>query len=105
MSRIICNFFLTVAGTPTDLTAKRLNTGLSHVQLSWSSVSGVVGYEVFYQPMGGNPMSAANITTNTMVDITSGLSSGVTYNLFVVSYGDSTTLPSDRSTTNVTLSK
>ena len=96
---------VTVAGTPSSVTATRLNTGLTHVQLSWSSVSGVVGYEVFYQPMDGNPMSAANITTNTMVDIASGLSSGVTYNLFVVSYGNSTTLPSDRSTTSLTLSK
>ena len=97
---------VTVAGTPSGVTATRLNTGLAHVQLSWSSVSGVVGYEVFYQPLGGNPMSIANITNNTMVDITSGLSPGVTYNLFVVSYGDGTVLPSDRSTTNsVTLSK
>jgi hypothetical protein len=95
---------VTVAGTPSGVTATRLNTGLAHVRLSWSSVSGVVGYEVFYQPLGGNPMSVANITTNTMVDITSGLSPGVTYNLFVVSYGDGTVLPSDRSTTsNVTL--
>ena len=96
---------VTVAGTPSSVTATRLNTGLTHIRLSWSSVSGVVGYEVFYQFLGGNPMSAAN-TTNTMMDITSGLSSGETYNLFVVSYGDGTVLPSDRSTiSNVTLSK
>ena len=106
MSRIICNFFLTVAGTPTDLTAKRLNTGLSHVQLSWSSVPGVVGYEVFYQVNGSSTVVSVANTTNTVLSITSGLSSGVTYDFFVVSYGDSTTvLPSNRSTTSSTSSK
>ena len=99
---------VTVASTPTGLNATRLNTGLSHVQLSWSSVSGVAGYEVFYQlSSGSNSVMSAGITTNTMLDITSGLSYSDTYNFFVVSYGSesSTVLPSDHSnTTTLTLS-
>ena len=87
------------------LTATRLNTGLARVQLSWSSVSEVAGYEVFYQLSSGSSsvMSAGN-TTNTMLNITSGLTSYSTYNFFVVSYGNkgSTVLPSDHSN-NVTV--
>ena len=95
----------TVAGTPTGLTATRLNTGLAHVQLSWSSVHGVSGYEVFYQLNrdSSSVMSAGN-TTNTMLNITSGLSYNDTYDFFVVSYGSegSTVLPSDHSN-NITI--
>ena len=104
MSRIVYILSLTsVAGTPTDLIATILNT--SHVQLSWSSVSGVVGYEVFYQVNGSSTVVSVAITTNTMLNITSGLSLGVTYDFFVVSYGDSTVLPSNRITTSLTFSK
>ena len=71
-----------VAGTPTGLTATRLNTGLTHVQLSWSSVSGVAGYEVFYQlSSGSSSVMSAGTTTNTMLNITSGLTS---YNLITL---------------------
>ena len=96
---------VTVAGTPTGLTATRLNSGLTHVQLSWSSVSGVAGYEVFYQlSSGSSSVMSAGTTTNTMLNIISGLSILNMYNFFVVSYGNegSTVLPSDHSN-NVTL--
>ena len=96
----IFSLSVTVAGTPTGLTATRLNTGLEHVQLSWSSVPGVAGYEVFYQlNSGGSSVMSAGTTTNTMFNITSGLTSYSTYNFFVVSYGSegSTVLPSDHS--------
>ena len=97
-----------VAGTPTGVTATRLNTGLSHVQLSWSSVSGVAGYEVFYQlSNGSSSVMSAGTTTNTTLDITSELSYGDTYDFFIVSYGSegSTVLPSDHSnTTTLTFS-
>ena len=87
-----------VAGTPTDLTATEVNTnGLDHVQLSWSFVSGVVGYEVFYQVNGSSTVVSVANTTNTMWNITSGLSSGKTHDFFVVSFGDGTVLPSNRS--------
>ena len=105
MSRIVHTFSLTVAGTPTDLTATRINTGLAHVQLSWSSVSGVVGYEVFYQVNRSSIVVSVANTINTMLNITSGLSLGVTYDFFVVSYGDNTVLPSNKSTTSLTFSK
>ena len=94
-----------MAGTPTGLTATRLNTGLTHVRLSWSFVSGIAGYEVFYQlSSGSSSVMSAGTTTNTMLDITSGLTLYSTYNFFVVSYGSegSTVLPSDHSN-NITM--
>ena len=101
MNELYIILSLTVADTPTNLTATKLNTGPAHVQLSWSSVSGVVGYEVFYQVNGSSTVVSVANTTNTMLNITSGLSLGVTYDFFVVSYGDSTVLPSNRSTTSL----
>ena len=65
-------------------------------------MSGVAGYEVFYQISNGNSsVTSAGTTTNTMLNITLGLSYDNTYNIFVVSYGSegSTVLPSDDSTT------
>ena len=65
-------------------------------------MSGVAGYEVFYQlSNGSSSVMSAGTTTNTMLNITSGLSLYSTYNFFVVSYGSegSTVLPSDHSTT------
>ena len=87
---------------PTGLTGTRLNTGEEHVQLSWLSVSGVAGYEVFYQlSSGSSSVMSAGTISNTMFNITSGLMSYSTYNFFVVSYGSegSTVLPSDHSNT------
>ena len=68
-------------------------------------MSGVAGYEVFYQlSSGSSSVMSAGTTTNTMLNITSGLTSYSTYNFFVVSYGSesSTVLPSDHSN-NVTV--
>ena len=94
-----------VAGASTGLTATRLNTGLAHIQVSWSSVSEIAGYEVFYQlSNGSSSVMSAGTTTNTMFNITSGLTSYSTYNFFVVSYGSegSAVLPSNHSN-NVTV--
>ena len=72
-------------------------------------MSGVAGYEVFYQlSSGSSSVMSAGTTNNTMLNITSGLNSYSTYNFFVVSYGSegSTVLPSDHSnTTTVTFCK
>ena len=87
------------------MTATRLNTGLTNVQISWSFVSGVAGYEVFYQLSShSSSVMSAGTTINTMLNITSGLSLYSIYNFFVVSYGSksSTVLPSDHSN-NVTV--
>ena len=57
---------------------------------------------MFYQISNGNSsVMSAGTTTKTMLNITSGLSYGKTYNIFVVSYGSegSTVLPSNHSTT------
>ena len=72
-------------------------------------MSGVAGYEVFYQlSNGSSSVMSTGTTTNTMLNITLGLSLYNTYNFFVVSYGSegSTVLPSDHSnTTTVTFCK
>ena len=94
-----------VAGTPTGLTAIILNTDLSYVQLSWSSVSGVAGYEVFYQLSNcSSSVMSAGTTTNTTLELPYRLSYGDMNNFFVVSYGSegSTVLPSDHSN-NITV--
>ena len=68
-------------------------------------MSGVAGYEVFYQlSNGSSSVMSAGITTNTMLNITSGLTLYSTCNFFVVSYGSegSTILLSDHSN-NVTV--
>ena len=68
-------------------------------------MSGVAGYEVFYQlSNGSSSVMSAGTTTNTILNITSGLSLYSTYNFFVVSYGSegSTVLPSNHSN-NITV--
>ena len=60
-------------------------------------MSGVFGYEMFYQlSSGSGSVMSAGTTTNTMLNITSGLDVGKTFNFFIVSYGseDSIVLPS-----------
>ena len=88
------NHFL-VSSAPTGLNATRLSSGLAHVRLSWSTVSGATGYEVYYQLSSNTPVSIGNTTNNT-VDITSGLSYRNTYTFYVVSYisSGSAVLPS-----------
>ena len=95
-----------VSGTPTGFNATRLSSGLAHVRLSWSTVSGATGYEVYYQLSSNTPVSIDN-TTNTTVDITSGLDNGATYTFYVVSYvsNGSAILPSGNSSTILTFSE
>ena len=65
-------------------------------------MSGVAGYEVFYQISScSSSVMSAGTTNNTMLDITAGLSLCSTYDFFVVSYGSegSTVIPSDHSKT------
>ena len=94
------------SGTPTGLTVTRLSSGLAHVRLSWSNVSGATGYEVYYQLSSNTPVSIGN-TTDTTLDITSGLYYRATYTFYVVSYvsNGSAVLPSDNSSTILTFSK
>uniref|UniRef100_A0A1X7T7A1 Fibronectin type-III domain-containing protein n=1 Tax=Amphimedon queenslandica TaxID=400682 RepID=A0A1X7T7A1_AMPQE len=93
---------LSVSDTPTGLTATRLSTGLAHVRLSWSTVSGATGYEVYYQLSSNTPVSAGT-TASTTINITSGLFQGLTYTFYVVSYS-STSLPSGDASVMVTFS-
>uniref|UniRef100_A0A1X7UWF2 Uncharacterized protein n=1 Tax=Amphimedon queenslandica TaxID=400682 RepID=A0A1X7UWF2_AMPQE len=93
---------ISVSDAPTGLTATRLSTGLSHVRLSWSTVSGATGYEVYYQLSSNTPVSVSNISYTT-INITSGLFRGVTYTFYVVSYG-SFFLPSGNASVTLTIS-
>ena len=97
--------YFTVSTTPA-LTLTRLDTGLLHLQLSWSGSS--PGYEVFYSLSGSDDIQSLVNTTNTTYIVTSGLMQDETYELFVVSYGNDSTpvLPSvNSSIESVTLSK
>ena len=94
-----------MSGTQTSLNATRLRNGLARVRLSWSTLSGATGYEVYYQLSSNTAVSIGN-TTDTTVDITSGLSYA-TYTFYVVSYvsNGSVVLPSENSSIMLTLSK
>ena len=98
---MINNIIFTVSNIPTGLTATRLNTGLAHVRLSWSTVSGATGYEVYYQLSSNTPVSVSN-TSSTTVNI--GLFQGSTYTFYVVSYGPAF-LPSGNTSVMLTFSK
>uniref|UniRef100_A0A1X7TGY7 Fibronectin type-III domain-containing protein n=1 Tax=Amphimedon queenslandica TaxID=400682 RepID=A0A1X7TGY7_AMPQE len=93
---------LSVSDTPTGLTATRLSTGLAHVRLSWSNVSGATGYEVYYQLFSNTPVSVGT-TASTAINITSGLFRGLTYTFYVVSY-ESVSLPSGNASVMMTIS-
>ena len=95
--------FVSVSDTPTGLNATRLSTGLAHVRLSWSNVSGATGYEVYYQLFSINPVSVGT-TALTTFNITSGLFQEITYTFYVVSYG-SASLPSGNASVMLTISK
>ena len=92
-----------VSDTPTGLTATRLSTGLAQVRLSWSTVSGATGYEVYYQLSSNTPVSVGT-TSSTTINIASGLFRGITYTFYVVSYG-SASLPSGNASVLLTFSK
>ena len=95
-----------VSGTPTGLTATRLSSGLAHVRLSWSTVSGATGYEVWYQSDSNTTNTTISETNSTQVTITSGLTLGSTYKFYVISYNVLLhSLPSEISSTVITISK
>ena len=94
---------LPVSDTPTGLNATRLSTGLAQVRLSWSTVSGATGYEVYYQLSSNTPVNVSN-TSSTTINIRSGLIQGSTYTYYVVSYG-SASLPSGNSSVMLTISR
>uniref|UniRef100_A0A1X7THE7 Uncharacterized protein n=1 Tax=Amphimedon queenslandica TaxID=400682 RepID=A0A1X7THE7_AMPQE len=93
---------VSVSDTPTGLNATRLSTDLAHVKLSWSTVSGATGYEVYYQLFSNTPISL-DTTASTTINITSGLIRGITYTFYVVSYG-SASLPSGNASVMETFS-
>ena len=74
-----------VAGTPTGVTATR--NGYNSVLVSWTAPSPApAGYEVFHQTTSDATRLSVGNTTSTMMTVT-GLTLGVTYCIFVVSFG------------------
>ena len=75
----------TVAGTPPGVTATR--NGSTSVLVSWTAPSPApAGYEVFHQTTSDADRLSVGNTTSTMMTVT-GLTLGVTYYIFVVSFG------------------
>ena len=93
------HFLLSVAGTPTGVTANR--TGCNSVLVSWTAPPSPppAGYEVFYQSTAGisSRLSGGN-TSNTKLTLTE-LTLEETYSIFVVAFGEegAPVLPSSRS--------
>ena len=74
-----------VAGTPTGVTATR--NGYNSALVSWTAPSSApAGYEVFHQTTSDADRLSVGNTTSTMMTVT-GLTLGVTYYIFVVSFG------------------
>ena len=91
-----------VAGTPNSVTVSR--NGYNSVLVSWAAPSPApAGYEVFHQTTSDADRLSVGNTTSTMMTVT-GLTLGVTYYIFVVSFGAEGTpvLPSAHSTLNQT---
>lgn len=76
-----------VADTPQNVAVTRLNTGLTHLNITWSTVVGVKGYEVFYQQLNSNIVVSSGTAIDTLFTISSGLKLKYTYGLFIVAYG------------------
>ena len=98
---ITSSFILSVAGTPTGVTASR--TGYTTILVSWTDPSPPLpaGYEVFYQTSAGDSSRLSEgDTSNTELTLT-GLTLGEMYYIFVVAFGKEGTpvLPSNRSNT------
>ena len=86
-----------VAGRPTGVTATR--NGYNSVLVFWTAPStATAGYEVFHQTTSDADRLSVGSTTSTMMNVT-GLTLGVTYYIFVVSYGaeEAPVLPSAHS--------
>ena len=74
-----------VAGRPIGVTATR--NGYNSVLVSWTAPSPApAGYEVFHQTTSDATRLSVGNTTSTMMTVT-GLTLGVTYYIFVVSFG------------------
>ena len=82
---LVLVLLLSVAGTPTNVTASR--TGYTSVLVSWTAPSPPpAGYEVFYQTSDDTRLSGGN-TSNTELTLT-GLTLEKTYYILVVGFGE-----------------
>ena len=82
---IVTSVLPTVVGPPTNVTATR--NGYNSVLVSWTAPSPApAGYEVFHQTTSDTTRFSVGNTTSTMMTVT-GLTLGVRYYIFVVSFG------------------
>uniref|UniRef100_A0A1X7TTJ7 Uncharacterized protein n=1 Tax=Amphimedon queenslandica TaxID=400682 RepID=A0A1X7TTJ7_AMPQE len=93
---------ITRSDAPVSFNASRRNTGLNHVRLSWSAVPGATEYEVYLSIMKFSLYRSLANSTETQVDITSGLFEKHNNTFDVIAYG-STSLPSIPVNTTITL--
>ena len=86
--------------------ATKLSTGLAHVMLTWSHVTGATGYEVYYE-FNDNPLISLTNTSGTSYNLTSGLKTDTMYTFHVISYvnNGSAFLPSKSSVARIMFSK
>jgi hypothetical protein len=75
--------------TPLPLTPSTFNitSGVQKVDLTWSTVSGATGYRIYYG-LSGMPFSMYQDFVNVSVGTISGLTSGLAYNFYIISYND-----------------
>lgn len=85
-----------VVETPQWVTASRIGLGDLHV--SWEAVEPVAGYEVFCVPGGSADTTSKQVTTQTSLFL-AGISPTMRYSVFVVAFGNGSSLPSPRSST------
>ena len=86
--------------------ATKLSTGLAHVMLTWSHLTGATGYEVYYG-FNDNPLISLTNTSGTSYNLTSGLKTDTMYTFHVISYvnNGSAFLPSKSSVARIMFSK
>ena len=81
-----------------------MSGSLTSVELSWSSVSGATGYDVYYSTNNGLPVHLLTTSTTSITSLN--LTLEITYLFFIISYGAGPILPSPGNTYNtVALSK
>ena len=102
MVKLIHVIILSVTNPPTDVVATRV--GFTSIAVSWTSLligsSNVLGYEVFHQlSSGGDNYTGQTVSANNTSLLVSGVDPESQYSIFVVAYGGSNTLPSERSNT------
>lgn len=102
MLKLIHMIIFPVINPATDVVATRV--GFTSIAVSWTSPligsSNVLGYEVFHQlSSSGDNYTGWKVSANNTSLLVSNVDPESQYSIFVVAYGGSNTLPSERSNT------